>query len=60
MDLLEQAPEHVPEEPEEPVAVVEEGPQVFLQLAALVEPERSSCTGRSTSLCTVTFWSPRA
>jgi hypothetical protein len=62
-DLLElqvQDQVHVPEEPEGAEAEAEEEPRDSQARVALVEMERSFCTGRSTSACTVTFWSPRA
>jgi hypothetical protein len=54
-ELQAQAQEHVPEEPEDPEAEAEAEPRGSQARAALVELERSFCTGRSKSLCTVTF-----
>jgi hypothetical protein len=54
-ELQAQAQGHVPEEPEEPEEAEAEEPRGSQARAALVEPGRSSFTGRSTSLCMVTF-----
>ena len=54
-ELQAQAQGHVPEEPEEPEEAEAEEPRGSQARAALVELERSFCTGRSKSLCTVTF-----
>jgi hypothetical protein len=54
-ELQVQAQEHVPEEPEEQVVEAVEEPPGPLPLAELEARERSSCTGRSVSLCLVTF-----
>lgn len=54
-ELQVQDQEHVPEEPEEPEEAEAEEPQAFPQLAALAEPVRSFCTGRSETLCLVIF-----